>query len=141
MAEALKEAHRSLEKGEVPVGAVVVQGNRILGRGHNETVMKCDPTAHAEILALRRAAKKRKNHRLTDCVLYVTLEPCAMCLGAAVQARIKRLVYGAKDPKSGAVESIMFFPFDKTNHVLSTQGGILAGECGRILSRFFQERR
>lgn len=141
MAEALKEARRSLKKGEVPVGAVVVGGGRILGRGHNRTLEGCDPTAHAEIIALRRAAKKMKNHRLTECELYVTLEPCAMCLGAAVQARIKRLVYGAADPKSGAVESIMRFPFERTNHTVLTRGGILAGECGAILSRFFQQRR
>jgi tRNA(adenine34) deaminase len=100
-----------------------------------------DPTAHAEVVALRRAAALLKNHRLPDCDLYVTLEPCAMCLGAMIQARIRRLVFGAVDPKSGAVESIMAFPMEKTNHRMEIKGGVLGSECGKILKDFFRAKR
>ncbi len=141
MGKALAEAEKSLEKKEVPVGAVLVSGNKILGRGHNEPILRNDPTAHAEITAIRKACLKKKNYRLPDCELFVTLEPCAMCLSAAVHARVKRLVFGAYDPKAGAVESMMKFPFEKTNHRVEIKGGVLANECGKILKDFFLKKR
>jgi len=141
MGKALAEAEKSLEKKEVPVGAVLVSGNKILGRGHNEPILRNDPTAHAEITAIRKACLKKKNYRLPDCELFVTLEPCAMCLSALVHARVKRLVFGAYDPKAGAVESMMKFPFEKTNHCIEIRGGVLADECGKILKDFFQKKR
>jgi tRNA(adenine34) deaminase len=141
MGKALAEAEKSLEKKEVPVGAVLVSGNKILGRGHNEPILRNDPTAHAEITAIRKACLKKKNYRLLDCELFVTLEPCAMCLSALVHARVERLVFGAYDPKAGAVESMMKFPFEKTNHRIEIRGGVLADECGRILKDFFQKKR
>lgn len=139
--QALEEARRSLRTGEVPVGAVVVSDGKILSQAHNETISSQDPTAHAEIVAIRRACLIRNNHRLPGCDLYVTLEPCPMCLGALVQARIKRLVFGAHDPKGGAVESIMKFPFDRTNHRVDVTGGILEEECSQILEDFFKNKR
>ena len=141
MGKALAEAEKSLEKKEVPVGAVLVSGNKILGRGHNEPILRNDPTAHAEITAIRKACLKKKNYRLPDCELFVTLEPCAMCLSALVHARVKRLVFGAYDPKAGAVESMMKFPFEKTNHRIEIRGGVLADECGKILKGFFLKKR
>jgi len=141
MRRALVEAKKSLPEGEVPVGAILVSGNKILSRGHNQPIRKKDPTAHAEVMAIRKACSKRKEYRLADCDLYVTLEPCAMCLGAAIQARIKRLVFGAYDPKGGAVESLMKFPFDRMNHQPEIKGGVLADECGKILSGFFLKKR
>jgi tRNA(adenine34) deaminase len=141
MGQALAEAEKSLKKKEVPVGAVLVSGNRILSRGHNEPISKNDPTAHAEISTIRKACSKKGNYRLPECELYVTLEPCAMCLSAAVQARVKRLVFGAYYPKTGAVESMMKFPFEKTNHRLEIEGGVLADDCGKILKEFFQKKR
>jgi tRNA(adenine34) deaminase len=141
MRQALDEAIKSSRRGEVPVGAVVIRENQILSRGHNMPVTKKDSTAHAEIVAIREACRKVKSYRLPDCDLYVTLEPCTMCLGAVVQARIRRLVFGALDPKSGAVESIMNFPFEKTNHRVEIVGGVLTEECGQILKEFFQDRR
>ncbi len=141
MGKALAEAEKSLGKKEVPIGAVLVSGNKILGRGHNEPVLRNDPTAHAEITAIRKASLKKKNYRLPDCELFVTLEPCAMCLSALVHARVKRLVFGAYDPKAGAVESKMKFPFEKTNHRIEIRGGVLADECGKILKDFFQKKR
>ena len=139
--QALKEAEKSAKKGEVPVGAVVVSENKVLSRAHNEVIEKNDPTAHAEIMAIRKACLKRKNYRLSDCDLYVTLEPCPMCLSAAVNSRIKRLIFGAYDPKGGAVESVMKFPFNRMNHKPKIKGGILAEECGKILKDFFKEKR
>lgn len=141
MRRALAEAKSAEKKGEVPVGAVVVAGGKIISRGHNEPIRRSDPTAHAEIIAIRRACRKVGNYRLQNCDLYVTLEPCAMCLGAMLQARIRRLVFGAKDPKAGAVVSIMKFPFEKTNHRIKVQGGILAKECGQIIKEFFRRKR
>ena len=139
---ALVEAQKARLKGEVPVGAVIVdEQGRIIGRGFNQSISGHDPTAHAEIVALREAGQHRCNYRLNGVTLYVTLEPCAMCLGAMVQARIKRLVYGAPDPKGGAVSSIMEFPFDKMNHRLEIAGGLLAEECAKILQDFFRARR
>ena len=141
MDKALAEAEKSLKKKEVPVGAVLVSGNKILSRGHNEPILRNDPTAHAEITAVRKACLKKKNYRLPECELYVTLEPCAMCLSALVHARVKRLVFGAHDSKAGAVESMMKFPFDKTNHRIEIKGGVLADECGKILKDFFLKKR
>jgi tRNA(adenine34) deaminase len=138
---ALREAVRAADRGEVPVGAVAVAGGIIIGRGSNRPIRTSDPTAHAEILAIRKACRKAGNYRLPQATIYVTIEPCAMCLGAMVQARVKRLVFGALDPKSGAVASIMTFPFDRTNHRLETAGGVLADECGRLLRAFFKSRR
>jgi len=141
MGEALKEACKAAECGEVPVGAVIISGERIMARGHNQPIKKNDPTAHAEIVALRKACAKQKNYRLAAGVMYVTVEPCAMCLGAIVQARIKRLVFGALDPKAGAVLSIMTFPVERTNHRMEILGGIRAEECGRVLKNFFKAKR
>lgn len=141
MRKALEQAEKSLNRGEVPVGAVVVSAEEILSQAHNESIARNDPTAHAEIVAIRQACQKRRNYRLLDCDLYVTLEPCPMCLGAMVHARIRRLVFGALDPKSGAVESVMLFPFDQTNHRVEVKGGVLAQECGKMLKEFFQQKR
>ena len=141
MRQALVEAQKSLRKEEVPVGAVLVSGDEIISRAHNEPIAKNDATAHAEIIAIRKAGLKIKNYRLSGCDLYVTLEPCAMCLGAAVQARIRKLVFGAQDPKGGAVESVMTFPFEKMNHRVEIVGGVLAEECSKILTDFFRKKR
>ena len=141
MRRALAEAKNAEKKGEVPVGAVVVADGKIISLGHNEPIRRSDPTAHAEITAIRRACRKVGNYRLQNCDLYVTLEPCAMCLGAMIQARLRRLVFGAKDPKAGAVVSIMKFPFEKTNLKISVEGGILAKECGQVLKEFFRQKR
>jgi tRNA(adenine34) deaminase len=141
MRQALEEAQKSLKKKEVPVGAVLVFEKEIVSRAHNEPIAKNDPTAHAEIIVIRKAGSKRKNYRLSGCDLYVTLEPCAMCLGAAVHARIRKLVFGALDPKSGAVESVMKFPLDKMNHRVEIAGGVLADECSKILRGFFKKKR
>ena len=141
MAEAIAEARKAADRGEVPVGAVVVKDGLILGRGHNRPISKRDPTAHAEIMALKAAAQRLGNYRLTGCDLYVSLEPCPMCLGAVVQARIGRLIYGAADPKSGAVVSVMRFPFGKLNHRPEITGGVMADTCAALLRTFFHERR
>jgi tRNA(adenine34) deaminase len=141
MRAALAEAEKAAVKGEVPVGAVVVRQGRIVARGANRPITSSDPTAHAEIVALRKAAKKSGNYRLPDCDLYVTVEPCAMCLGAIVQARVRRVVYGAPDPKAGAVSSTMRFPFGRLNHRPEVLGGILAGESAALLRGFFRARR
>jgi tRNA(adenine34) deaminase len=141
MQKALSEARQAMEKGEVPVGAVVVEGEEIIACGHNKSLSSNDATAHAEIVAIREACRVKKNYRLTDCELYVTLEPCAMCLGAIVHARLRRVVYGALDPKGGAVESVMSFPMDRMNHRFDIKGGVLASECGKILKSFFEKKR
>lgn len=141
MSQALAQAEKAMARGEIPVGAVLASEKKILSRGHNESIQKKDPTAHAEIMAIRKACLKRKNYRLSDCELYVTAEPCLMCLGAAIQARIRRLIFGARDPKSGAVESIIKFPLEKTNHRIEVKGGVMAEECSRILKDFFKDKR
>jgi tRNA(adenine34) deaminase len=141
MKAALKEAGKAAARGEVPIGAVVIREGRVIARGSNRPVKSSDPTAHAEIVALRSAGRRTGNYRLPDCDLYVTVEPCAMCLGALVQARIRRLVFGAHDPKAGAVSSIMTFPFDRANHRPEILGGVLAGECAKLLRDFFRSRR
>jgi len=128
--------------GEVPVGAVVVIGDVIVARAHNAPVALADPTAHAEVLALRAAAARAGNYRLTGATLYATVEPCAMCCGAALQARVARVVYGAPDPKAGAVESLYrLLDDERLNHRVVTTGGVLARECGGLLSEFFDTRR
>lgn len=141
MREALLEAKKAVDNNEVPVGAVVVSDKKILSRAYNGTISLDDPTAHAEILAIREACGIKKNYRIPSCDLYVTLEPCVMCLGAIFQARIGRLIFGAHDPKTGAVESIIKFPFDRMNHTLEIEAGILSEECGNILKDFFAEKR
>jgi tRNA(adenine34) deaminase len=142
MEEALRSAQRALEAGEVPVGAVVVFEGRVIGRGWNRNIRDFDPTAHAEIVALREAGTSIGNHRLAECDLFVTIEPCAMCAGAMVHARIKRLVYGAHDPKAGAVQSVMqVLNHPKLNHQIEVLGGVLAGRCAEVLQEFFRIRR
>ena len=142
MEEALRAAQRALEAGEVPIGAVVVCENKIIGRGWNSNLTDSDPTAHAEIMALREAAKAVGNHRLSGCELFATIEPCAMCAGALVHARIKRLVYGAHDPKAGAVHSVMqVLNHPKLNHQMDVRGGVLASRCSDLLQTFFRQRR
>ena len=141
MREAISEAQKAMEAGEVPVGAVVVEGEKVIARGYNKPLSSHDPTAHAEIVAMRDACQEKGNYRLPDCDLYVTIEPCAMCLGAAVHARLRRIVFGAMDSKGGAVESVMSFPLDKMNHRFEIKGGVLAAECGKILKSFFEKKR
>ncbi len=142
MEEALRSAQRAQETGEVPVGAVVVCEGRIVGRGWNRNISDFDPTAHAEIVALREAGATVGNHRLSDCELFVTIEPCVMCAGAMVHARIKRLVYGADDSKAGAVQSVMqVLNHPQLNHKVEVRSGVLAGRCAELLQTFFKNRR
>jgi tRNA(adenine34) deaminase len=142
MEEALREAHRALALGEVPVGAVVVYDSRVVGRGCNRPLSAHDPTAHAEILALREAGQTIGNYRLLDCDLFVTVEPCAMCAGAITHARIRRLIYGAEDPKAGAVHSMLqVLNHPKLNHKVEVTSGVLAARCMDLLQNFFRERR
>ena len=142
MGEALALARAAAERGEVPVGAIVVQGGAIVGRGGNAPIVGNDPTAHAEIAALRDAARALSNYRLPGCTLYVTLEPCAMCAGALMHARIARLVYGARDPKTGACGSVIdLFAEPRLNHHAQVTAGVRADECGALLSQFFALRR
>jgi len=142
MEEALREAQRALEAGEVPIGAVVVLGGKVVGRGSNRNITDSDPTAHAEILALRQAGAQVGNHRLEDCELFATIEPCPMCAGAMVHARLKRLIYGANDPKAGAVGSVMeVLNHPKLNHRIDIRAGVLAGRSAELLQQFFRYRR
>ena len=142
MAAALALAQAARLRGEVPVGAVVVKDGAIVGRGGNGPIAANDPTAHAEIAALRDASQALSNYRLTGCDLYVTIEPCAMCAGAILQARIGRVVFGARDPKTGACGSVIdLFAEPRLNHHAQVTGGVLAGECGKLMSDFFNERR
>lgn len=142
MREAIALARQAGACDEVPVGAVVVQDGRIVGRGFNAPISRHDPTAHAEIAALRDAARALGNYRLAECDLYVTLEPCAMCAGAMFHARIRRVVFGAADPKTGVCGStIDLFAQPRLNHHATVTGGILAEECGALLSSFFAARR
>jgi tRNA(adenine34) deaminase len=139
---ALGQARVAYEKGEVPVGAVMVYEGRILVKAHNGPIKKHDPTAHAEIEAIRKACRKISNYRLCDTTLYTTLEPCAMCAGAILQARVKRVVYGADDPKNGAVVSLYrLFDDKRFNHIVEIAGGVLKDACTEILRGFFQEKR
>ncbi len=142
MEEALRAAQRALEAGEVPVGAVVVSDGRIVGRGWNRNLTDSDPTAHAEIIALQEAGTTLGNHRLGACELFATIEPCTMCAGALIHARVKRLIYGADDPKAGAVHSVMrVLNHPQLNHRMEVTGGVLAGRCAELLQSFFQRRR
>jgi tRNA(adenine34) deaminase len=139
---ALREAERAGREGEVPVGAVVVENGRVVARAHNRPIRLKDPSAHAEILALRRAARKLGNYRLKGCTLYATIEPCAMCAGAIVQARLGRVVYGARDPKAGANGSALaVLNHPKLNHQVEVVTGVLAEDCAAILRSFFRRRR
>jgi tRNA(adenine34) deaminase len=142
MEEALRCAQRALECGEVPVGAVVVCDGQIMGRGWNRNITESDPTAHAEILALREAGARVGNHRLGECDLFVTIEPCGMCAGALVHARIRRLIYGADDVKAGAVRSVMqVLNHPQLNHRVEVRSGVLASRSAELLQAFFRSRR
>src|SRR5438046_10011566 len=142
MQEALAEASSAAVAGEVPIGAVIVLDGRILARAGNRTIRDCDPTAHAEMVVLREAARLLGNYRLADTTLYVTIEPCSMCAGAIIQARVPRLVYGADDPKGGAVRSCFeILSNPRLNHPVAVTAGILAPPCATILQSFFAERR
>lgn len=142
MQHALTLAEQAARHGEVPVGAVVVLNNEIIGEGFNQPISTSDPTAHAEIIALRNAAKKIGNYRLNESILFVTIEPCLMCAGSLVHARIKKVVFGASEPKAGAIisaHSVLDNP--KLNHVVEYQGGVLSNECRFIISEFFKNKR
>jgi tRNA(adenine34) deaminase len=142
MEEALRCAQRALEAGEVPVGAVVVCEGRIVGRGWNRNISDSDPTAHAEVIALREAGAAVGNHRLGECDLFATIEPCTMCAGAVIHARIRRLVYGADDLKAGAVHSVVeVLNHPAANHKVEVRGGVLAGRSAEVLQAFFRDRR
>jgi tRNA(adenine34) deaminase len=142
MGRALDEARRAVDHDDVPVGAVVVHRGELLAAAHNRREADADPTAHAELLAVRAAARALGTWRLEDCTLYVTLEPCAMCAGGLVLARLPALVFGAEDPKAGAVGSLYDIPRDaRLNHRVDVTGGVLAEDCGALLTRFFQARR
>jgi len=143
MALALEQAMLAWQEGEVPVGAVLLDaGGVVIGRGRNRVIGDSDPTAHAEIVALREGARAAGNYRLPGATLYVTLEPCAMCVGAMLHARLARIVFGAADPKTGACGSVLDVgALRQLNHQTSIQGGVMAGPCGDLLRRFFRERR
>lgn len=142
MREAIAQAHIARELNEVPVGAVVVLNGEIIGKGYNRSIIDSDPSAHAEMLALRDAAKSINNYRILDASLYVTLEPCLMCSGAMIHARIKRVIYGASDPKTGVINSQMnIFAQEFINHRPEVSRGVLAEECGGMLTSFFKQRR
>jgi len=142
MRRAIELAGRGEEEGEVPVGAVLVAGGAIVGEGWNRPIAAADPTAHAEIQALRAASAALRNYRLIASTLYVTLEPCPMCVGAIFHARVRRVVFGARDPKTGAAGSVVdLFAEGKLNHHATVEGGLLADECGELLRRFFAAKR
>src|SRR5215472_12208004 len=142
MEHALAQARLAAAADEVPVGAIVVKAGEIVGLGHNRTLLDGDPTAHAEIVALRQAAARLGNHRLGDCVMFATIEPCAMCAGAMIHARLARLVYGASDPKAGAAGSVLeVINHPRLNHQMEVTSGMLADQCSEILQKFFRQRR
>jgi tRNA(adenine34) deaminase len=142
MTLAIEQASLAFQKGEVPVGALITLGGEILAMSHNSSISMNDPSAHAEILAIREAARVLDNYRLINATLYVTLEPCVMCAGAIIQARLQRVVFGAGDPKSGAVVSLYRLLHDKRlNHTVEVTGGVMKDACAEILSRFFHEKR
>ena len=142
MREALRQAKRAYEANEVPVGAVIVHENKIIARAHNQVETLKDPTAHAEMIAITQATSSLSVKWLRECTLYVTIEPCSMCAGALVLARLKRLCYGAEDPKTGACGSLMnIVQHERLNHCVDVVGGVLAGECGAIVSEFFEKKR
>ncbi len=139
---AIREAERSLEHDDVPIGAVIVRDGEVIGAAHNERELRADPTSHAEMVALREAARTIASWRVLDAVMYVTLEPCAMCAGAIVLARLPRVVFGASDPKAGAAGSVLdVLDTPQLNHRPQVQGGLLGGECGDLLRSFFGDRR
>ena len=141
MKEALKEALKALKKDEVPVGCVIVKDNKIVGRGYDKRESTNDPSAHSEIIAIRKSAKKLGDWRLENCDLYVTLEPCAMCLGASILARIRRIIYGAENPKFGAISSVVNLLNYKWNHKIKIVSRILKDECSEILKEYFRNKR
>ena len=142
MQKALEQAQQAQAAGEVPVGAVLVRNDELVAQAWNRPISTSDPCAHAEILAIRAAAARLNNYRLPECSLYVTLEPCTMCAGAIIQARLKRVVFGATDPKTGAAGSVFeILGTRKLNHYVDVNGGVLADECGSLLSGFFKQRR
>lgn len=142
MREALAEARAAAERGEVPIGALVVINGREVARAHNRTIADCDPTAHAEMMAIRDASRAIGNYRLAGAELYVTVEPCAMCAGAMVQARIERVIYGCTEPKGGAAGTCFnIFEHPMINHRVAVTGGVLAEDCARVLQEFFAARR
>lgn len=142
MSEALKEAKKAFDADEVPVGAVIVHERKIIGRSHNQIKLLKDPTAHAEMIAITQAAAHLKSERLINCSVYVTIEPCAMCTGAFVLSRVKRLVFGASDPKTGACGSVFNIAASrKLNHRIKVTKGVLAAECGGLLKEFFKKKR
>lgn len=142
MLEALSEARAALDAGEIPVGAVVVKENKIIGRGRNRRAEASSPLAHAEMEAIRDAAQTLGSWRFDECAIYVTLEPCAMCAGAIVQCRFRKIVYGAKDPKAGAAGSLYDIPNDpRMYHKCVTSGGVMQDQCAEILKRFFSQKR
>jgi tRNA(adenine34) deaminase len=142
MGRALELAVCAYALGEIPIGAVVVQNGMIVGEGYNRSIIDRDPSAHAEMVAIRQAAQRLANYRLIDCTLYVTVEPCTMCTGLLVHARIQKLVFGAAEPKAGAVQSAMKIgELSHLNHNFEVQGGILDTQCAELMSRFFKERR
>ncbi|MBP1625311.1 MAG: tRNA adenosine deaminase [Acidobacteria bacterium] len=142
MQEALEEARKAESEGEVPIGAVLLLNEKIVGRGHNSPIKLSDPTAHAEILALRQAARGNKNYRLPGSVLIVTVEPCIMCIGALIQARVEEVIYGTADPKAGAIHSVFQFEnWPPLNHMFRVTSGVLEDECSALLKCFFASRR
>lgn len=142
MQKALAQAREAQAAGEVPVGAVLVRDDEFIAQGWNRPIGTSDPCAHAEVLAIRAAAARLNNYRLPDCTLYVTLEPCTMCAGAIIQSRLKRVVYGAADPKTGAAGSVFeILGTRKLNHYVEVEGGMLADECGSLLTEFFRDQR
>lgn len=142
MQQAIEQAHLAAIAGEVPVGAVLVRDGQVISKAFNKPITNHDPSAHAEMLALRQAALAEQNYRLPGTTLYVTLEPCAMCVGAILHARVDRIVFGAPDPKTGAAGSVVdLFAIKQINHQTSIEGGIMGDECGQLLRNFFKERR
>ena len=142
MQQALAQATLAAAQQEVPVGAIVVKNDQIIGRGYNQPILRCDPSAHAEIMALRDAAQHANNYRLTNCELYVTLEPCCMCVGAILHARVARVFFGAADAKTGACGSVVnLFSEARLNHHAEVNGGLMADESVRLLKEFFAQRR
>ncbi|MGS2724528.1 tRNA adenosine(34) deaminase TadA [Porticoccus sp. GXU_MW_L64] len=142
MSQALLLAARAEQQGEVPVGAMLVRDGEVIGEGWNRPISSCDPSAHAEIVALRDASQKLQNYRLSGATMYVTIEPCTMCIGAMIHARVEHIVFGAKEPRAGAVCShLQLLDNDHYNHKISWQGGVLESECAGVISRFFKSKR
>ena len=139
---AIIEAKKAASRGEVPVGAIIVHDGEIVGEGYNQPISSCDPTAHAEVVAMRQACFSLNNYRLTGCELYVTIEPCTMCVGAMVHARIKRVVFGALEPRAGALQSqLQLMDHGPYNHSIVWEGGLLEAQCSKMISTFFRQKR